>query len=255
LSGAGGDELFAGYPWRYFRPGQSPDMETYIRRYYGYWQRLLDEPAIKRLFQPWLLSECSGYRTIDVFKNVLHNEKTIPGSPVDYINKSLYFEIKTFLHGLFLVEDKLSMANGVETRVPFMDNDLVDFASRVPVRFKLNNLAKNLSVDENLPGPQRMVYQTGDGKMILRKALSRYVPESIINQKKQGFSAPDASWFKGESIDYIRDLLLTNRAKINDFFEPAVTRQLIEEHVRGEENHRLLIWSLLSFEWWCRLFL
>ena len=60
--------------------------------------------------------------------------------PEDYVNHSLYFEAKTFLHGLLVVEDKLSMAHGLETRVPFLDNDLVDFAMRVPVRRKLGNL-------------------------------------------------------------------------------------------------------------------
>ena len=62
-------------------------------------------------------------------------------TPEDYINHSLYLEAKTFLHGLFVVEDKLSMAHSLETRVPFMDNDLVDFAMQCPVGLKLNRLA------------------------------------------------------------------------------------------------------------------
>ena len=65
-----------------------------------------------------------------------------------FINYSLYFEAKTFLHGLFIVEDKLSMAHSLETRVPFMDNDLVDFAMKCPVSFKLNNLAEVLRINE-----------------------------------------------------------------------------------------------------------
>ena len=70
--------------------------------------------------------------------------------PEDHINNSLYFEIKTFLPGLFLVGDKLAMANGLEERFPFMDNDLVDFAMKVPVKHKLGNLEKEISrIDEN----------------------------------------------------------------------------------------------------------
>ena len=62
------------------------------------------------------------------------------------VNASLYFELKTFLHGLLVVEDKLSMAHSLETRVPFLDNDLVDFALRLPVRYKLRNLDRMTAV-------------------------------------------------------------------------------------------------------------
>jgi len=255
LCGAGGDELFAGYPWRYFRAGQSPDMSTYTKRYYNYWQRMLSESMLQKIFKPEVSKAGGEHNTWEVFKAVIDGDTFPPVSSVDFINKSLYFEIKTFLQGIFLVEDKLSMAHSVEIRVPFMDNDLVDFAMKVPVEMKLSNLKRNLQVDENLPGPQKEQFKTSDGKLLLRKALSRYVPEEIINQKKQGFSAPDAGWFRGESIDYIKDLLLTNQARINDYLEPGLVKELIGEHAAGKENHRLLIWSLLSFEWWCRIFL
>ena len=72
--------------------------------------------------------------------------------PEDYVNRSLYLEAKTFLHGLLVVDDKLSMAHGLETRVPFLDNDLVDFAMRMPVCQKLGNLYEVAHLDENTPG-------------------------------------------------------------------------------------------------------
>ena len=76
----------------------------------------------------------------------------------DFINHSLYFEAKTFLHGLFIVEDKLSMAHGLETRVPFLDNDLVEFAMKCPVNLKLDNLKKNISLNENEAGGKKKLY-------------------------------------------------------------------------------------------------
>ena len=72
------------------------------------------------------------------------------GSPEEYINRSLYFESKTFLHGLLAVEDKLSMAHGLETRVPFLDNDLVDFAMKVPVRYKLRDYSQIVRINEKI---------------------------------------------------------------------------------------------------------
>ena len=78
--------------------------------------------------------------------------------PEDYINHSLYFEAKTFLHGLLMVEDKMSMSYGLENRVPFLDNDLVDFAMRCPVGLKLNNLNEVIRINENHAGDKQNIY-------------------------------------------------------------------------------------------------
>src|SRR6185436_3502903 len=125
------------------------------------------------------------------------------------VNASLYFELKTFLNGLFVVEDKLSMAHSLETRVPFMDNDLVDFALSLPPRFKLRDLEHAPFVDEDdvVKRPRYRAQAGADGKVILRGAMAPLMPPEILGAKKQGFSAPDASWFAGESIDYLQRLL------------------------------------------------
>ena len=172
------------------------------------------------------------------------------------INYSLYFEAKTFLHGLFVVEDKLSMAHGLETRVPFLDDDLVDFALQLPPSLKLRAAAGHVMVDENLPGKRRLYeMQTSDGKVVLRQAMARLIPSEITERAKQGFSAPDASWFRGESIEYIKTLLGDPRARIYEYLQPAYVRARLDEHTSGRANRRLFIWSLLSFEWWLRTFM
>jgi asparagine synthase (glutamine-hydrolysing) len=256
LSGSGGDELFAGYPWRYYRAVVNDDSEHYIEKYYRYWQRLIPDSYKPRFFSPEIYPDILSYQCKDVFRGVLKNKLKKEITPEEYVNHSLYFEAKTFLHGILVVEDKLSMAHSLETRVPFLDNDLVDFAMKVPVTHKLKNLEEVIRINENIPGPktERFFEQNSDGKNILRKALSKYVPESYTSGLKQGFSAPDASWFKGESNDYIKDILFNKRARIYDYIQPEMAQELMNEHFSGKTNRRLLIWSLLCFEWWNRIF-
>jgi len=256
LSGVGGDELFGGYPWRYYRAVVNDDFEHYIDKYYSFWQRLIPNNDVKKVFAP-VWNKVSNVWTRDIFRDVFKKHEHNLRSPADYVNHSLYFEAKTFLHGLLVVEDKLSMAHGLETRVPFLDNDLVDFAMRLPVGLKLKNLTEVARLNENEPGPKAARYfqKTRDGKLLLRRMVERYIPVEISNAEKQGFSAPDASWFKGESIDYVRRLLCDDHARIYDHLDRRAVRVLIDEHLDGRENRRLFIWSLLNFEWWCRRYL
>ena len=256
LSGVGGDELFGGYPWRYYRAVINDDFEDYVDKYYAFWQRLVPNREIQQLFQP-IWKDVEGVRTRDIFRDVFADHADKLTRPEDYVNHSLYFEAKTFLHGLLVVEDKLSMAHGLETRVPFLDNDLVEFAMRMPVRLKLRNLDEVVRLNENEPGPKTRKYfeRTNDGKLLLRKVMERYLGDDAVDREKQGFSAPDASWFRGESIDYVRDRLLNRSAPIYEWMDYGTVTSLVQEHLSGRRNRRLLIWSLLYFSEWCRRFL
>jgi asparagine synthase (glutamine-hydrolysing) len=249
LSGAGGDELFGGYPWRYYRAVVNQDFESYIDKYYLYWQRLVDNRHLKAMFSP-VWGEVDQVWTRDIFRDVFLTHDNELDRPEDYVNHSLYFEAKTFLHGLFVVEDKLSMAHSLETRVPFMDNDLVEFAMRCPVRLKLNNLSEVIRINENEPGDKQGQFfqRTRDGKQILRNVMEPYVSEAISSAVKQGFSSPDASWFKGESIEFVRRQLLNGQARIYEFMDRGAVTDLVGEHLEGKQNRRLLIWSLLNVE-------
>lgn len=252
LTGIGGDEIFAGYPWRYYRAVNNQSFDEYVEKYYRYWQRLVRNRVIQELFRPGIWREVRDHRTLDDFRGVIDHDTQELTRPEEYVNRSLYFEARTFLHGLLVVEDRLAMAHGLEARVPFLDNDLVDFATRLPVGTKLRNLKEVTRIDENEPGPKvdRYFSETNDGKLLLRRVLERYVPSSYANGRKQGFSAPDASWFRGESAEYVRDRLCTSGARIYDYLRPDTVRPLVREHLNGTNNRRLLIWSLLSFEHW-----
>ena len=83
--------------------------------------------------------------------------------------------------------------------------------------------------------------------------MSRVLPAEIVRAEKQGFSGPDASWFKGESIEYVRERLFDG-SPIYSFFERSDVERLVNEHLTGAHNRRLLIWSLLNLEEWLRIF-
>ncbi|MDR1917248.1 MAG: asparagine synthase (glutamine-hydrolyzing) [Synergistaceae bacterium] len=248
LSGAGGDELLAGYPWRYYRAVGCKDFDDYIDKYYSFWQRLIPGELVGDIFKP-IWGGIKHVSTKDIFRRVFKEPGKLT-SPEEYVNHSLYFEAKTFLHGLLVIEDKISMAHGLETRVPFLDNDLVDFILRIPARFKLNKLSEVVRIDENEPGRKAEKYfrKTNDGKLIMRKAMRRHVPDDITGAIKQGFSAPDASWFKGDSIDYVRRVVNDDRAMIYDYMDKRTVKAMVSDHIEGRQNRRLFIWSLLNFE-------
>jgi asparagine synthase (glutamine-hydrolysing) len=257
LQGTGGDELFGGYPWRYYKVFDSLDQKTFFDQYYGFWQRLVSDEMKKSLFSESILKNIDLDHPRSVFERVFtFNPNLKFDTPEQHIQNSLYFEAKTFLPGLFLVGDKLSMAHGLEERFPFMDNDLVNFAQKIPVRHKLGNLQAEISrIDENLVRKKPKYREFNDGKNVLRKAMEDFIPKKIIERKKQGFSAPDESWYRGENASYIKEILLDKKTISSEFINPDFIREIIDEHINRRMNHRLLIWSFLNFEWWCRIFL
>jgi asparagine synthase (glutamine-hydrolysing) len=257
LQGTGGDELYGGYPWRYYRVFQSLDQQSFFNNYYGFWQRMVNDEAKQELFQPYVFQKINIDEPRKIFERVFtFNSKLKYEKPEEHIANSLYFEIKTFLPGLFLVGDKLSMANGLEERFPFMDNDLVKFAQKIPIKHKLGNFELRKKIDENNYANKKNVYaEFDDGKRVLRKAMMDFLPHEIINRKKQGFSAPDESWYRGENANYVNELLLNKKAAYRDYINPVYVEKIINEHMNQRINHRLLLWSFMNFEWWCKLFL
>ena len=126
----------------------------------------------------------------------------------------------------------------------------------MPVKFKLNNLAQVVRLNENeIKGNDKYFQKTKDGKTLLRNVMKRYIPDEIINATKQGFSAPDASWFKGDSIDYVKKLIFNDKAHMYEFLNKNSVQELVKEHISGSQNRRLFIWSLLNFENWLDTYL
>jgi asparagine synthase (glutamine-hydrolysing) len=229
LGGAGGDEVFGGYPWRYELVTGLDDAKAFDRAYYDYWSRLVPDAQKPAFFADEVWNQARDRSTFDLYRSVLE-----PVAKLEPLEKALYFEAKTFLHGLLVVEDKVSMAHSLEVRVPFLDNALVALAERIPARVK---------------------HGQGGGKELLRKSMEPLLPADIVQKRKQGFSPPDQSWYRGPTMDYLREILLDPRSLGRGYFQPSFVRRVLEEHLEGRVNHRLLIWSLLCFEWWNRLFM
>ena len=257
LQGTGGDELYGGYPWRYYKIFKSVNQDEFFDQYYKFWQRLVSDKNKSELFTKNVLNKIDINNPRKIFERVFRfNKKLNYKTPEDHINNSLYFEIKTFLPGLLLVGDKLSMAHGIEERFPFLDNDLVEYAQKIPVKHKLGNLEKEIEyIDENTLRKKQVYRQFDDGKNVFRKAMGNFIPNAILEKKKQGFSAPDESWYRGENAKYIKELLLSENLACADYINQDYIKKVVNEHINGGINHRLLIWSFMNFEWWCRIFL
>jgi len=227
LSGVGGDELFAGYPWRY-EPTLQWEDKFFRQQYYRMWVRFLDDDDKQNLFTTEVNRALKGFSTFDTFCDVLKKAENY-----DILHRSLYFDFKTFLNGLLIVDDKLNMAHSVESRVPFLDNDLVDYVSRIPACFKL---------------------QPGKSKLVLREAMRGLLPDETIQRRKQGFTPPDQTWYRKEFLAYIRELILSRRAIDRGYFQGQALERILDDHLQNRQNRRFLIWSLMCFEWWNRLF-
>jgi len=243
LAGTGGDELFAGYPWRYRVGLAAGSVPRFDQDYFNYWHRLLPPHELPALFAPELRAYHQAAR--DSFQDVLRQAPPWQpdASPHDnLLHRALFFEFRTFLHGLLITDDHISMAHSLETRVPFLDNALADLAWSLAPSLKAPPQAL---LANGTAGP----IDSADGKRVLRKAMEHYLPRDFLYQKKQGFSPPDENWYRGPSMDYIKSILLDRPTLDRPWFDQKFLEQKLNEHFEGRRNHRLLIWSLLSVEW------
>jgi asparagine synthase (glutamine-hydrolysing) len=140
-----------------------------------------------------------------------------------------------------LLREKLAMAHGLECRVSVSRQRSHRFRHAAASAHEARQSTNVARLNENEPGGKAARYfeRARDGKLILRDMMARHIPTAVAEREKQGFSAPHASWFKGESIDYVRRRLLNERPAFAA--TSKVTRALIEDHLEGRENRRLLI--------------
>ncbi len=149
------------------------------------------------------------------------------------LGKLLYADTKTYLHELLMKQDQMSMAASIESRVPFLDHPLAEFAARMPERMKLRGLTT---------------------KWVLRQAMKDRLPEEILSRKKMGFPVPVGSWFRGSWRHLLDEFVVSERALSRGLFTPDVVRRFVAGHVAGE-NHTERLWALLTLEIWQRIFL
>jgi asparagine synthase (glutamine-hydrolysing) len=150
----------------------------------------------------------------------------------DRLRRMLYTDIKTYLVELLMKQDNMSMAASIESRVPFLDHVLVEWAMRVPASIQIHGLA---------------------GKRILKKAMEGLLPESILYRPKLGFPTPWSGWLAGPRLDHIERMLLEPRSLERGFFERSAVERLFREHRAKYRDHYDRIWRLLNFELWQRV--
>jgi asparagine synthase (glutamine-hydrolysing) len=163
------------------------------------------------------------------YANVLQKWEHSTG---DLLQRLLYTDIKTYLVELLMKQDNMSMAASIESRVPFLDHKLVEFAASIPTAFQLNGLS---------------------GKNILKKAVEDLLPHSIIYRPKLGFPTPWSGWLAGSHLDFIEKLLMESRSLERGFFRQTAVAKLFHEHRSRHRDHYDRIWRLLNLELWHRV--
>ena len=268
LSGDAGDELFGGYH-RYFQAtriwgavGWAPHA---IRSGFG---RLLQAPGIGRAADA-MLGVSPRYRTLNLadrlpkvgqilmerspnafYRRLVSHFKTPedivrggrePSTPLteappkfaDFRETMMYLDTLTYLPGDILTKvDRASMAVSLESRVPFLDPRVIEFAWRLPMSMKIRN---------------------GRGKHIVREVLYRHVPQKLIDRPKMGFGVPIDAWLAGPLRDWAEDLLDERRLKEDGFFDPGPMREMWQQQIAGTRRWHANLWVILMFQSWWRM--
>jgi asparagine synthase (glutamine-hydrolysing) len=258
LTGQGADEPFAGYP-RYlgerygslyrrvphglrraiFGPlaealprneqlkraarslGTKDELERMIRVYTVINESLLDELFFDDASDRELVSAIERW----------HGD----GVKLDSLGRMLYVDARLSLaDNLLLYTDKMSMAVSLEARVPFLDLELMALAESIPSALKIRGLKQ---------------------KVILKRAMSEWLPEEVLQRKKIGFSTPVDEWFRGEMRTLVEERLLDRASACRVYLRPDVIRRLIRDHESGRHDHKRVLFSLLTFEVWHELFI
>ena len=264
LSGQGADEPWAGYdrhigiklsqmysqiPQVVTRRILGPMVERFGRS--PRWRRgtvALDEPDVltrlvkiysfytsdmkAKLFQPWVLEQVSpDGRDAREALSRLHSDV----EHLDPLTQMLYIDTRADLpDDLLMVGDKTSMANSLEARVPYLDYRIVEFVEKLPASLKLRGLK---------------------AKYLHKKAVEKWLPRDVIDQKKKGFANPVYKWLRESMQQYVSDCLLSDNAAVARYFDQTYIRRLVADHEAGRQNYMRHIYLLISFELWHQMFI
>jgi asparagine synthase (glutamine-hydrolysing) len=254
LAGEGGDELFAGYPKYAADPlaglvSALPQQVTRaLIRWLPYRQRrakiALEALSIRdeaersatwfasfsreereKLFAPEFLAQVDPAHPARVFESYMGKQRE--RTP---LKRMLYADLKVWLpDNLLLRGDLMTMAASIEERVPFLDHKLVEFAARVPTKLLTQGLR---------------------AKVLLKRALERFLPREVIYRRKVGFAVPVGEWFRKPLKSFVTDLLLSSAARRRGYFNPASMEMYLREHFGGIRDRQKQLWALVNFELW-----
>jgi asparagine synthase (glutamine-hydrolysing) len=258
LTGDGGDELFAGYD-KYLVESREQSHDRVprpIRKALGVVGRLMPEGMRGRRFLRHLAldganryldasmlfraDDMSRLFQADAFEQVSQH---LPGAASladleaaapDWVSAAQYCDLNNYLPLDVLTKvDRMTMAHSIEARPPLLDHRLVELAATIPSRLRLRD---------------------GATKYIFKQAMRGILPDGIIDRPKHGFAVPLAAWFRGDLAGFVRDLLFSHSCRVRGLFNLGYVERLLRLHDGGRDVD-LQLWTLLSFELWCRRFL
>lgn len=270
LTGEGGDELFAGY-MKYRVALWNLRGGPLYRAFVPHFVRQTVRKALSSDLGPdWLLRKLrhsflyhpEGFEQIyfdnfyaafpqqeqpQLFDNALNDElrgvnaysnsmQYFPSNGLNgnALNDLLYMDIKTYLVELLMKQDQMSMAASIESRVPFLDHKLVEFAAGLPARYKL---------------------RFSSGKYLIRKAMARDLPPEVLRRNKKGFPTPIRPWLRNQLFEKLKRILTDGRLAERQLIKPTYVEYLLNAHQQGNSSATEGCWRLLNFELWCRIFL
>jgi asparagine synthase (glutamine-hydrolysing) len=262
LTGEGADELFMGYGWyrlaalneRLGRPywrvtprgvrravQQSVPWLPRRLRHYASRTFLALNPGVRSVFYENFAVFPDSLRrgllgpdladAVDPYRDQLRCFEETPGSTLDRMSHA---DLQTYLVELLMKQDQMSMAASIESRVPFLDHELVEHVVAMPSRFKVRGLTT---------------------KAVLREALRDRIPREILTRRKLGFPVPFGRWAKERFAPMIRETILGSRARARGLFDHGPIERMVGEHEGGVVNHADRLWLLLNLELWQRTFL
>jgi asparagine synthase (glutamine-hydrolysing) len=266
LNGDGGDESFAGYE-RYMGnrlaermqsiPGSrlsaralgsilpdSLDPKNRLRqakrflsvatqpmeKRYGHWVGFISDSLKQELYTRQFRSSLNGTSTNDWIRSLFEQARGL-----DPVDAAMSVDVDSYLpYDLLVKVDITSMSNSLEARSPFLDHELMEFAARLPVSYKLR-------------GKQ--------SKYLLKLAFKDSLPAENVNRRKMGFGVPVGAWFCGPLRPLLEDALLSTQAVKRDYFQQQAVRRLVGEHLERRADHSFSLWNLLMLELWHREFI
>jgi len=265
LTGEGSDETLAGYtryPWTLMNSRLDDVYRMMVPRFgrnmvrrgihagplSGALHRKLEHTFLVRDGASWASfyfdNFYSAFSAADQARLLTPEAKDLAGDPYagsmkywdsstgDMLHRMLYTDIKTYLVELLMKQDQMSMAASIESRVPFLDHELVEFTASIPAQYETQGLA---------------------GKFILKAAVEDLLPREVVYRQKMGFPTPWTYWLAGEQLDQLEQMLLEPRTVERGHFNRDAVSTLFGEHRAGVRDHGNRIWRLLNLELWERV--
>lgn len=212
---------------RFVRGAEQPPERAHF-----YWRIIFDEADKARLFEDGLRKSLAG---LDAFDSTFgpYFQKA---NAQKVLNRLLYVDTRVYLPNDMLVKvDRMSMANSLEVRVPFLDHELVEFLATVPPSLKLKNYTNK--------------------KYLLKHAVSEKIPSEILCRKKRGFNIPVGIWIRTGLKDFVLDVMSNRAVRQMGYFKPDYIRQILAEHFERKRDYGYEVWGLLTFFIWHRQFI